>query len=162
MFFMKVKIISVGKLKEKYLKDGITEYQKRLSRFCQFEIIELIDEKTPEKASQAENTKILAKEAERIQKKIGSRDFIIALAIEGKQFPSEVFSQQITNITVQGYSTITFIIGGSLGLDVSLKKRANVLMSFGLLTLPHQLMRLVLIEQIYRAFMIQEGSPYHK
>ncbi|MGT2686720.1 23S rRNA (pseudouridine(1915)-N(3))-methyltransferase RlmH [Streptococcus porcinus] len=159
---MKVKIISVGKLKEKYLKDGITEYQKRLSRFCQFEIIELIDEKTPEKASQAENTKILAKEAERIQKKIGSRDFIIALAIEGKQFPSEVFSQQITNITVQGYSTITFIIGGSLGLDVSLKKRANVLMSFGLLTLPHQLMRLVLIEQIYRAFMIQEGSPYHK
>lgn len=122
MFFMKVKIISVGKLKEKYLKDGITEYQKRLSRFCQFEIIELIDEKTPEKASQAENTKILAKEAERIQKKIGSRDFIIALAIEGKQFPSEVFSQQITNITVQGYSTITFIIGGSLGLDVSLKK----------------------------------------
>ncbi len=162
MFFMKVKIISVGKLKEKYLKDGITEYQKRLSRFCQFEIIELIDEKTPEKASQAENTKILAKEAERIQKKIGSRDFIIALAIEGKQFSSEVFSQQITNITVQGYSTITFIIGGSLGLDVSLKKRANVLMSFGLLTLPHQLMRLVLIEQIYRAFMIQEGSPYHK
>ncbi|MGV2994339.1 23S rRNA (pseudouridine(1915)-N(3))-methyltransferase RlmH [Streptococcus porcinus] len=159
---MKVKIISVGKLKEKYLKDGITEYQKRLSRFCQFEIIELIDEKTPEKASQAENTKILAKEAERIQKKIGSRDFIIALAIEGKQFPSEVFSQQITNITVQGYSTITFIIGGSLGLDVSLKKRANVLMSFGLLTLPHQLMRLVLIEQIYRAFMIQEGGPYHK
>ncbi|WP_205030008.1 23S rRNA (pseudouridine(1915)-N(3))-methyltransferase RlmH [Streptococcus porcinus] len=159
---MKVKIISVGKLKEKYLKDGITEYQKRLSRFCQFEIIELIDEKTPEKASQAENTKILAKEAERIQKKIGSRDFIIALAIEGKQFSSEVFSQQITNITVQGYSTITFIIGGSLGLDVSLKKRANVLMSFGLLTLPHQLMRLVLIEQIYRAFMIQEGSPYHK
>ncbi|VTS47887.1 rRNA large subunit methyltransferase [Streptococcus porcinus] len=162
MFFMKVKIISVGKLKEKYLKDGITEYQKRLSRFCQFEVIELIDEKTPENASQAENTKILAKEAERIQKKIGSRDFIIALAIEGKQFPSEVFSQQITNITVQGYSNITFIIGGSLGLDASLKKRANVLMSFGLLTLPHQLMRLVLVEQIYRAFMIQEGSPYHK
>ncbi|MBA2795529.1 23S rRNA (pseudouridine(1915)-N(3))-methyltransferase RlmH [Streptococcus porcinus] len=159
---MKVKIISVGKLKEKYLKDGITEYQKRLSRFCQFEVIELIDEKTPENASQAENTKILAKEAERIQKKIGSRDFIIALAIEGKQFPSEVFSQQITNITVQGYSNITFIIGGSLGLDASLKKRANVLMSFGLLTLPHQLMRLVLVEQIYRAFMIQEGSPYHK
>lgn len=162
MFFMKVKIISVGKLKEKYLKDGITEYQKRLSRFCQFEIIELIDEKTPDNASQAENTKILAKEAERIQKKIDSRDFIIALAIEGKQFPSEKFSQQMTNITVQGYSNITFIIGGSLGLDASLKKRANILMSFGLLTLPHQLMRLVLIEQIYRAFMIQEGSPYHK
>lgn len=159
---MKVKIICVGKLKEKYLKDGIAEYQKRLGRFCKCEIIELSDEKTPEKASQAEKNKIMEKEADRILKKIGQRDYVIALAIEGKQFPSEQFSQQLTNISVNGVSDITFIIGGSLGLANKVKARANTLMSFGLLTLPHQLMRLVLIEQIYRAFMIQEGSPYHK
>ncbi|MGT2933620.1 23S rRNA (pseudouridine(1915)-N(3))-methyltransferase RlmH [Streptococcus catagoni] len=159
---MKIKIICVGKLKEKYLKDGIAEYQKRLSRFCQFEIIELNDEKTPEKASDLEKKKIMEKEAERISKRIGQRDYVISLAIEGKQFPSELFSQQLSDITLKGYSDITFLIGGSLGLDQSLKKRSNLLMSFGLLTFPHQLMRLVLIEQIYRAFMIQEGSPYHK
>ncbi|MGT2887837.1 23S rRNA (pseudouridine(1915)-N(3))-methyltransferase RlmH [Streptococcus didelphis] len=159
---MKIKIICVGKLKEKYLKDGIAEYQKRLSRFCNFEVIELADEKTPDKASENENRIIMAKEAERITKKIGSRDFVIALAIEGKQLPSEKFSQYLSEVTLKGFSDITFIIGGSLGIDSSIKKRANLLMSFGLLTLPHQLMRLVLIEQIYRAFMIQEGSPYHK
>lgn len=159
---MKIKLITVGKLKEKYLKDGIAEYQKRLSRFCLFEMIELVDEKTPDKASDAEKQKIMEKEAERILKKIGQRDYVIALAIEGKQFPSEDFSKTLTNVTLNGISDITFIIGGSLGLDPEIKNRANLLMSFGLLTLPHQLMRLVLIEQIYRAFMIQEGSPYHK
>ena len=159
---MKVKLICVGKLKERYLKDGISEYQKRLSRFCQFEMIELTDERTPDKASDAENQMIMAKEAQRIEKKIGQRDFVVVLAIEGKQFPSETFSQLISETTVKGYSDITFIIGGSLGLDPRIKKRANVLMSFGLLTLPHQLIRLILIEQIYRAFMIAQGSPYHK
>ena len=159
---MKVKLICVGKLKENYLKDGISEYQKRLSRFCQFEVIELADEKTPDKARDAENQMIMAKEAQRIEKKIGQRDFVVVLAIEGKQFPSETFSQLISETTVKGYSDITFIIGGSLGLDPRIKKRANVLMSFGLLTLPHQLMRLVLIEQIYRAFLIAQGSSYHK
>lgn len=159
---MKVKLICVGKLKERYLKDGISEYQKRLSRFCQFEMIELTDERTPDKASDAENQMIMAKEAQRIEKKIGQRDSVVVLVIEGKQFPSETFSQLISETTVKGYSDITFIIGGSLGLDPRIKKRANVLMSFGLLTLPHQLMRLVLIEQIYRAFMIAQGSPYHK
>lgn len=94
--------------------------------------------------------------------KISDRDYVIALAIEGKQFPSEEFSKKLSDITVSGYSDITFIIGGSLGLDPQVKKRANLLMSFGQLTLPHQLMKLVLIEQIYRAFMIQQGSPYHK
>ena len=143
---MKVKLICVGKLKERYLKDGISEYQKRLSRFCQFEMIELTDERTPDKASDAENQMIMAKEAKRIEKKIGQSDFVVVLAIEGKQFPSETFSQLISETTVKGYSDITFIIGGSLGLDPRIKKRANVLMSFGLLTLPHQLMRLVLIE----------------
>lgn len=159
---MKIKLITVGKLKEKYLKDGIAEYAKRLGYFTKLEIIELADEKTPDKASQLENEQILKKEAERINTKIADRDYVIALAIEGKQFPSEKFSQYIANVTLQGYSNLTFIIGGSLGLAPSVKQRADLLLSFGELTLPHQMMRLVLIEQIYRAFMIQKGSPYHK
>ncbi|BAX71547.1 23S rRNA (pseudouridine(1915)-N(3))-methyltransferase RlmH [Leuconostoc mesenteroides] len=159
---MNIKLITVGKLKEKYLTEGISEYTKRLSRFCKVQVVELIDEKTPENASEAQNNQIMAKEGERIQAKIGSRDYVIVLAIEGKQFPSEEFSQKLEAIAVNGYSDITFIIGGSLGLSKAIKQRANLKMSFGLLTLPHQLMRLVLIEQIYRAFMIQQGSPYHK
>jgi 23S rRNA (pseudouridine1915-N3)-methyltransferase len=159
---MNIKLITVGKLKEKYLTEGIAEYTKRLSRFCKVQVVELIDEKTPENASEAQNNQIMAKEGERIQAKIGSRDYVIVLAIEGKQFPSEEFSQKLEAIAVNGYSDITFIIGGSLGLSKAIKQRANLNMSFGLLTLPHQLMRLVLIEQIYRAFMIQQGSPYHK
>lgn len=159
---MKVKVITVGKLKEKYLKDGIAEYSKRLSRFTKLEFIELADEKTPDNASLAENQQILLKEGQRILGKIGEREFIIALAIEGKQFPSEEFSKILADTVLQGYSTITFIIGGSLGLSPEVKKRAQLLMSFGALTLPHQLMKLVLVEQIYRTFMIQQGSPYHK
>lgn len=159
---MKVKVITVGKLKEKYLKDAIAEYSKRLSRFTKLEFIELADEKTPDNASLAENQQILLKEGQRILGKIGEREFIIALAIEGKQFPSEEFSKILADTVLQGYSTITFIIGGSLGLSPEVKKRAQLLMSFGALTLPHQLMKLVLVEQIYRAFMIQQGSPYHK
>ncbi|TCD45480.1 23S rRNA (pseudouridine(1915)-N(3))-methyltransferase RlmH [Streptococcus sp. X16XC17] len=159
---MKIKIITVGKLKEKYLKDGIAEYSKRLSRFTKLEMIELPDEKTPDKASQAENQQILEKEASRILSKIGELDYVFALAIEGKQFPSEEFSQLLADVTMRGFSDVTFIIGGSLGLSPEVKKRANTLISFGKLTLPHQLMKLVLAEQIYRAFMIQQGSPYHK
>lgn len=159
---MKIKLITVGKLKEKYLKDGIAEYVKRLGRFAKFELIELADEKTPDRASQSENDQILSKEGDRIAAKIADRDYVIVLAIEGKQYASEEFSQLLADVTVKGYSDITFIIGGSLGLDPSIKKRANALLSFGKLTLPHQLMRLVLVEQIYRAFMIQQGSPYHK
>lgn len=159
---MKVKLITVGKLKEKYLKEGVAEYVKRLGRFAKVEQIELVDEKTPDNASQAENQKILSKEAERILAKISDREYVIALAIEGEQFPSEKFSRLLSEVTLKGVSDITFVIGGSLGLSSEVKKRANLLMSFGLLTLPHQLMRLVLVEQIYRAFMIQQGSPYHK
>ena len=159
---MNIKMVTVGKLKEKYFKAGIAEYAKRLSRFTKLEMIELADEKTPDKASLAENEQILQKEADRIIAKLNDREYVIALAVEGQQFPSEKFSQQLANVTVQGYSDITFIIGGSLGLAPVVKKRANLLMSFGQLTLPHQLMKLVLIEQIYRAFMIQQGSPYHK
>ncbi|MEZ7549353.1 23S rRNA (pseudouridine(1915)-N(3))-methyltransferase RlmH [Streptococcus sp. 27098_8_82] len=159
---MKIKLVTVGKLKEKYLKDGIAEYMKRLNRFCKVEMIELADEKTPDKASDLENQQILEKEGNKILAKINEREFVIALAIEGNQFPSEKFSQLMMDTTVHGFSDITFVIGGSLGLSPAVKKRANLLMSFGKLTLPHQLMRLVLIEQIYRAFMIQQGSPYHK
>jgi len=159
---MKIKIVTVGKLKEKYLKDGIAGYSKRISRFAKLEMIELADEKTPDKASEIENQKILETEGARILSKIGERDFVLVLAIEGKTFSSEQFSKQLEEASIKGYSTLTFIIGGSLGLAPSVKNRANLSVSFGRLTLPHQLMRLVLVEQIYRAFTIQQGSPYHK
>ena len=159
---MKIKIVTVGKLKEKYLKDGIAEYTKRISRFAKLEMIELADEKTPDKASESENQKILETEGERILSKVGERDFAVVLAIEGKTFSSEEFSKQLEQASIKGYSTLTFIIGGSLGLAPIVKNRANLSVSFGRLTLPHQLMRLVLVEQVYRAFTIQQGSPYHK
>lgn len=159
---MKIKIVTVGKLKEKYLRDGIAEYSKRLSRFANLEMIELADEKTPDRASDSENQKILELEGTRILSKIGDRDFVIVLAIEGKTLSSEEFSKQLEQAPINGFSTLTFIIGGSLGLSPQVKKRANLSISFGRLTLPHQLMRLVLVEQIYRAFTIQQGSPYHK
>lgn len=159
---MKVKLVTVGKLKEKYLKDGIKEYVKRLGRFSKIELIELPDEKTPDKASDAENAQIMEIEAKKIMSKISERDYVIVLAIEGKQISSEEFSSLMDRAMLRGYSTITFVIGGSLGLAPEIKKRADYLLSFGLMTLPHQLMRLVLVEQIYRGFMIREGSPYHK
>ena len=159
---MKIKIVTVGRLKEKDLKDGIAEYSKRLSRFANLEMIELADEKTPDRASDSENQKILELEGTRILSKIGDRDFVIVLAIEGKSLSSEEFSKQLEQAPINGFSTLTFVIGGSLGLFPQVKKRANLSISFGRLTLPHQLMRLVLVEQIYRAFTIQQGSPYHK
>ncbi|HFU4675919.1 TPA: 23S rRNA (pseudouridine(1915)-N(3))-methyltransferase RlmH, partial [Streptococcus pneumoniae] len=137
-------------------------YSKRISRFAKFEMIELSDEKTPDKASESENQKILEIEGQRILSKIADRDFVIVLAIEGKTFFSEEFSKQLEETSIKGFSTLTFIIGGSLGLSSSVKNRANLSVSFGRLTLPHQLMRLVLVEQIYRAFTIQQGFPYHK
>ena len=159
---MKIKLVTVGKLKEKYLKDGIAEYSKRISRFATIEMLELADEKTPDRASDSENEKILNLEGNRILSKIGDREFVIVLAIEGKTLSSEEFSKQLEQASINGYSTLTFVIGGSLGLSPQVKKRANLFLSFGRLTLPHQLMRLVLTEQIYRAFTIQQGSPYHK
>ncbi len=159
---MKIKIVTVGKLKEKYLKDGIAEYSKRISRFATVEMVELADEKTPDRASDSENEKILDVEGNRILSKIGDREFVVVLAIEGKTLSSEEFSKQLEQASINGFSTLTFVIGGSLGLSKEVKKRANLSVSFGHLTLPHQLMRLVLTEQIYRAFTIQQGSPYHK
>ena len=159
---MKIKLVTVGKLKEKYLKDGIAEYSKRISRFAAVEMIELADEKTPDRASDSENEKILNLEGNRILSKIGDREFVVVLAIEGKTLSSEEFSKQLEQASINGFSTLTFVIGGSLGLSPQVKKRANLSLSFGRVTLPHQLMRLVLVEQIYRAFTIQQGSPYHK
>ena len=159
---MKVKIIAVGKLKEKYLKDGIAEYRKRMSRFTKFEMIELPDEQTPDKASEAQNQQIMEKEGDRILAKLYERDYVIILAIEGEMLSSEAFSQVISDATVRGYSSIAVVIGGSLGVADKVKQKANLKFGFGKMTVPHQLMHLVLSEQIYRAFMIQQGSPYHK
>lgn len=159
---MNIKIIGVGKLKEKYFKQGIAEYAKRLGKFCKFEIVEVPDEKAPEKLSVAEMEGVKEKEGERILAKIKDKEYVYALAIEGKERSSEEFAQEIAQLTTYGRSDITFVIGGSLGLSPAVLKRAETKISFGRFTLPHQLMRLVLSEQIYRAFMINNGSPYHK
>ncbi|WP_137596745.1 23S rRNA (pseudouridine(1915)-N(3))-methyltransferase RlmH [Paucilactobacillus kaifaensis] len=159
---MNIKIIGVGKLKEKYFKAGIAEYAKRLGRFCKFEIIEVPDEKAPESLSQAEMDDVMGKEGQRILSKIKDREYVFALAIKGKERSSEEFAAEIQQLTTYGHSDITFVIGGSLGLSQDVIRRSDAQISFGRFTLPHQLMRLVLTEQIYRAFMINEGSPYHK
>ena len=159
---MNIKVITVGKLKEKYLKAGIAEYAKRLSKFCKFEMIEVADEKAPESLSDAEMTNVKDKEGERILNKIKDKEHVIVLAIQGKQRASEEFAKEIQDLATYGKSDITFVIGGSLGTSDAVNKRANDALSFGKLTLPHQMMRLVLTEQIYRAFMINQGSPYHK
>ncbi|EDP67869.1 hypothetical protein CAT7_04182 [Carnobacterium sp. AT7] len=159
---MNIKIITVGKLKEKYLKMGIAEYAKRLSAYCKMELIEVPDEKAPEKLSEAEMIQVKEKEGERILAKIPDQAHVFALAIEGKQRTSEAFAKEIEQLGVQGKSTLVFVIGGSLGLSDAVMKRSNTPISFGKMTLPHQLMRLVLIEQIYRGFKIVRNEPYHK
>lgn len=159
---MNIKIITVGKLKEKYLKMGIDEYAKRLTVYCKLELIEVTDEKAPEKLSEAEMIQVKEKEGERILAKIPDQAYVFALAIEGKQRTSEAFAKEIEQLGVQGKSTIVFVIGGSLGLSEAIMKRSNTPISFGKMTLPHQLMRLVLIEQIYRGFKIVRNEPYHK
>lgn len=159
---MKIKIIGVGKLKEKYFKQGIEEYAKRLSKFCTFEIVEVPDEKAPETLSQSEMEQVMAKEGARILEHIKDREYVYALAIKGQERTSEAFAKEIDELSTYGHSNITFVIGGSLGLTSAVLKRADTQISFGRFTLPHQLMRLVLTEQIYRAFMINAGSPYHK
>ena len=159
---MNIKLVVVGKLKEKYFKAGIDEYSKRLSRFCKFRIIEVPDEKAPESLSESEMQDVMDKEGNRILDKIADKEYVYALAILGKERASEEFAKEIDKLATYGHSDITFVIGGSLGLAPKVLKRADTQISFGRFTLPHQLMRLVLTEQIYRAFMINEGSPYHK
>lgn len=159
---MNIKIITVGKLKEKYLKQGIAEYVKRLGSYCKLEIIEVNDEKAPENLSDKEIEMIKDKEGERILAKVSEHSYVFALAINGKQYDSVDFAKKIENLGITGKSDITFIIGGSLGLSKHVLKRANEEISFGKLTFPHQLMRLVLVEQVYRAFRIIQGHAYHK
>lgn len=159
---MNIKIITVGKLKEKYLKMGIDEYTKRLGAYCKIELIEVPDEKAPEKLSEAEMLQVKEKEGERILAKIPENAYVFALAIEGKQRTSEEFSKEIEQLGIQGKSNLVFVIGGSLGLSQVVMKRSNTPISFGKMTLPHQLMRLVLVEQVYRGFRIMKGEPYHK
>ena len=159
---MNIKIVCVGKLKEKYFKLGITEYQKRLQRYCKFQIVEVPDEKAPESLSPAQMTAVKEIEGERILQKIKDKEYVFALAIEGQERTSEKFAQEIQQLMTYGKSDITFVIGGSLGLSPAVLRRADTQISFGRFTLPHQLMRLVLTEQIYRAWTIIKGLPYHK
>ena len=159
---MNIKIVCVGKLKEKYFKDGIAEYVKRMSRFAKVKIVQVPDEKAPEKLSPAEMEQVKEIEGKRILDKIKDKEYVYVTEIKGKERNSEAFAKELSNLTTYGHSDITFVIGGSLGTSDAVNKRADDLISFGKFTMPHQLMRLVLIEQIYRAFMINSGSPYHK
>ena len=159
---MKITVIAVGKIKEKYLKDALAEYSKRLSRYCKLEIIEVADEKTPDQASEAAEDLIRAKEGERILKHIRDHMFVITLEIGGKMLTSEEFADKIETLGVQGKSSIAFVIGGSIGLGKEVLKRSDFALSFSKMTFPHQLMRVVLLEQVYRGYRIMNGEPYHK
>jgi 23S rRNA (pseudouridine1915-N3)-methyltransferase len=159
---MNVKILCVGKIKEKFFKDAISEYSKRLSKYCTLEVIEVADEKTSENASDVEIALVKDKEGERILKAIKDKDFVIALAILGKQMDSVAFSKYIENLTISGHSSIVFVIGGSLGLSDSVLSRSDFKISFSEMTFPHQLMRVILLEQIYRGMRIINNEPYHK
>lgn len=159
---MKIQILCVGKLKEKYLKDGIAEYLKRLQRYAVVEIIEVADEQTPDNASAAEEAQIKAKEGQRLMKYIKDDTYLIALAIEGNMLTSEQLAAKFEKLALDGHSHITMVIGGSLGLDPAIIQQADYLLSFSKMTFPHQLMRLILTEQIYRSYRIIKGEPYHK
>ncbi len=159
---MKISILTVGKIKESYLKEAIEEYSKRLRKYCKLEIIEVADEKTPENASPAEEEAIREKEAARLLKYIRDDAVTITLEIEGRQFSSEELAGQINAWGIQGKSHLQFVIGGSLGLGGSVRSRSDLALSFSRLTFPHQLMRVILLEQIYRSWRIINGEPYHK
>lgn len=159
---MKITIITVGKIKENYLKDAICEYSKRLSRYCKLNIIELADEKTPDNASQREEELIKEKEGQRIMAQIKSDSYVIALSLNEKEFDSPTFSNKIQQLGVNGVNHITFIIGGSIGIAKNVLDYSNECVSFSKLTFPHQLMRVILLEQLYRSFKIATNEPYHK
>jgi 23S rRNA (pseudouridine1915-N3)-methyltransferase len=157
-----ISIVTVGKLKEKYLKLGIDEYLKRLTAYAKVEVIEVADEKAPEVLSELEMVQVKQKEGERILAKISQDTYVIALAINGKMQSSEELADTLDKLATYGKSKIAFIIGGSLGLSEEVLKRSNEQLSFSKMTFPHQLMKLILVEQIYRAYRINRGEPYHK
>lgn len=159
---MNISIITVGKLKEKYLKQGIDEYLKRLSAYAKMDIIEVPDEKAPEELSETEMVQVKQKEGERILAKIHPDAHVIALAIEGKMKSSEELADNLDKLATYGKSKVAFVIGGSLGLSQEVLQRADDKLSFSKMTFPHQLMKLILLEQVYRAFRINRGEPYHK
>ena len=159
---MKITLVTVGKIKEKFFEDAIKEYSKRLSRYCKLEILQVADEKTPEGASEAVELQIKEKEGQRILSLIRDDAYVIALAIEGKMLDSEELAERIEKLGVSGISQIVFVIGGSLGLSAQVMKRADYALSFSRMTFPHQLMRVVLLEQIYRSYRIMNHQPYHK
>lgn len=159
---MNITLITVGKLKEKYLKQAIDEYAKRLTRYCKLDIIELPDEKTPDNASEKDELIIKEKEGQLILSKVKENAFVIALDLNGKHVTSEEFAKFIEHQGVMGNSNIAFIIGGSLGLSNEVIKRANYKLCFSKMTFPHQLFRVMLLEQVYRAFRIMKNEPYHK
>lgn len=159
---MNITIITAGKLKEKYLKQGIAEYAKRLTTYTKINMVEVADEKTKESMSDIEIEAVRKKEGDRILAHIRPDTYVITLEIEGRKLTSETLAQQIDDLATYGKSKVAFVIGGSLGLSKAVRQRSNFALSFGNMTLPHQLMRLVLVEQIYRAFRINRGEPYHK
>ena len=159
---MNIDIIAVGKLKEKYLTEGIKEYQKRLSPYCKLRIIEVREQKAPETLSDKQKAQVLKQEGHYILQKMRSSSYVVPLCIEGKELSSEDMAEKLSELAVSGRSHITFIIGGSLGLSDEVKARADLPLSFSKLTGPHQLMRLVLVEQIYRWFKIMRRETYHK
>lgn len=159
---MNITIATVGKVKDKYMKMGIEEFSKRLKPYAKINIVEVADEKAPETLSEADMEIVKRKEAERLLAKIGENDYVIALAIEGKMKTSEELAAGLDSLMTYGRSKATFVIGGSLGLHDSIYKRADELLSFSKMTFPHQLMKLILLEQVYRAFKIMKGEPYHK
>lgn len=159
---MKITLVTVGKIKERYFEDAIKEYSKRLSRYCRLEMIQVADEKTPDGAGTALENQIREKEGQRILSNIREGAFVVALAIEGRMLSSEELASKLQRLGVDGTSHIIFVIGGSLGLSGEVMRRADYALSFSPMTFPHQLMRVVLLEQIYRSFRIGAGEPYHK
>jgi len=159
---MRASIVCVGKIKEKFYKDAIAEYMKRLTRYSKINIIEVADEKTPDNASENEETIIKKKEGDRILSHIKDDSYVIALCIEGKSLDSVQLSKTIERLELEGKSNVTFVIGGSLGLSSKVVDRANMKLSFSKMTFPHQLMRVILLEQIYRSYRIMKNEPYHK
>lgn len=159
---MKITILCVGQIKEKYYRDAILEYVKRLHRYCKLNIVEVADEKTVEHASEAQLNLIREKEGDRLLKHIGEKDYCITLEIQGQTLDSVELSHKIEKAAIQGMSHLIFVIGGSVGLSRSVQKRSDYALSFSKMTFPHQLMRVILLEQIYRSFRLIHGEPYHK
>ena len=159
---MTIRILSVGKIKEKYLEDGISEYAKRIRKYCKLEFVTTVDEKTPDGAPPAMEERIKKQEGERLLNMIHDKDYVVALAIEGKTLDSTGMAEKLSELMAHGKSSIAFVIGGSLGLHEDVLSRADYCLSFSRMTFPHQLMRLILAEQIYRCFRIMNHEPYHK